>query len=242
MQISTLIGKPVLSPSGETLGYVKNCYLGKNYTALSALGCVDNEEEEFFLPVRTVVSVGDAVIAGSARLNLPTGIKCPIGCAAYSACGEHLGIVRELTVEQENAFITVEKGDKRVDYDVKRLTAAEAVIVYPEGAKKPTAKSRPAQEKPATVSTPAPNPEAETAPALAIKPDEENAESDLKSEAAPAGEDKLYGRNLLGKRAKRSVTDENGVPLIRAGELITPAAIRKAGQSNRLLQLSANAF
>lgn len=221
MQLSSLIGKPVLSPSGESLGYVKDCYLGKNRNALSSLACVDDEEEEFFLPARAILSNGDAVIAGNARLTLPTGIKSPIGCAVYSAHGDFLGIAREMTIEKNNAFVTVEKEEIKTECNVKRLVIGEAVIVYAEGMKKPAEKQRPSQEE--TPATPA-KPE-NTAPA-----------------AESIAEETLYEGNLLGKRAKQNITDEKGILLIRAGEIITPAAIRKAGQSNRLLQLSASAF
>lgn len=220
MQLSSLIGKPVLSPSGESLGYVKDCYLGKNCNALSALACVDGEEEEFFLPARAILSLGDAVIAGNARLTLPTGIKSPVGGAVYSAYGEFLGVVREMTIEKDNAFVTVEKGEIKTECNVKRLVIGEAVIAYAEGMKKPAGKQRPSQEKTPTTPT---------------EPENTAATECIANET-------LYQGNLLGKRAKQSITDEKGMPLIRAGEIITPAAIRKAGQCNRLLQLSASAF
>ena len=105
MQISTLIGKPVLTRTGDKLGYVTAARLSRDLTKLSALCCADADEEEFYLPARTVLAVGDAVIAGNARLKAPTGVACPVGKRAFSYTGEELGVVTDVETGESPASI-----------------------------------------------------------------------------------------------------------------------------------------
>ena len=74
MKLSTFIGKPVISPNGDAYGYVTDVRLGRTYNTVSCIVCVDDEEEEFYLPLRAVHAVADAVVAGKARNTAPTGI------------------------------------------------------------------------------------------------------------------------------------------------------------------------
>ena len=103
MNISTVIGKPVLSPQGETLGYVKTAYLDRNLSSLASLACIDEEEEEFYLPARAVAAIGDAVIARKSARTSPVGILCPIGSAAYSSDGKFLGAVADYILDGERS-------------------------------------------------------------------------------------------------------------------------------------------
>ena len=105
MQISTLIGKPVLTRAGDRLGYVTAAYLTRDRKKLSSLACADDEEEEFYLPARAVLAAADAVIAGMGRLNAPTGEPCPIGKRAYSAAGEALGTVTDCEIGDAPALL-----------------------------------------------------------------------------------------------------------------------------------------
>ncbi len=96
MELSTLIGKQILAPNGEILGYVKNAYLTQGNKKVSSLECIDGEENEFYISARAVLSVGDAVMATRSRLAAPTGTACPIGSAAYSYEGEYLGAAGDI--------------------------------------------------------------------------------------------------------------------------------------------------
>ena len=77
MELSTLIGKQILAPNGEILGYVKNAYLTQGNKKVSSLECIDGEENEFYISARAVLSVGDAVMVSGADGN---GLSDRIGC------------------------------------------------------------------------------------------------------------------------------------------------------------------
>lgn len=130
MQLSALISKPTLSKEGKPIGYVKNVYIGKNKNSLSALVCVDGEEEEFTVPARGV-SIGKDIVVGSARCSSPSGFPCPVGKSVYSSSGECLGTAREYTLCDEGAFLTAEKDGVKTDYPAARLVIGEIVVVYP---------------------------------------------------------------------------------------------------------------
>lgn len=221
MQLSSLIGKPVLSPAGGTLGYVKSVYLAKNLNAILSLVCVDGEEEEFYLPARAVLGADDAVIAGNARLNAPTGNPCPLGKPVYTKEGAFLGTVSEVTLGEESA-LTVSKEGIATVFPADRLSLGDAVIVSPKCGKRTARKATAVAE--------------ETAPA----PVKEN-DCEGRSESLCKGCELLTDKNLLGKRVKRTMCDENGRAFVSAGERITPSVIRAAAVRNRLLELSANA-
>ena len=48
MQLSTIIGKPIVSPEGEDDGYVVGARLSRNYGKIVCLVCSDGDEEEYF--------------------------------------------------------------------------------------------------------------------------------------------------------------------------------------------------
>lgn len=235
MELSTLIGKPVLSPSGETLGYVKCAYVAKNMNALSSLVCVDGEEEEFYLPARAVLSAEDAVIAGSARLKEPSGVNFPLGAPVYTNRGEYLGKAAELTICADGAALCITKYGQATDVSANRLIFQDAVIVYPERAQRRASLRRSNRENKAE---PQPiSPEVATAD----RSGEERNDADP-CEPCEQSAQSPYANNLLGKRLKRALIGSDGEELIGKGEPITPAAIRLAAQNNRLLELSANTF
>ncbi len=157
MQISSLIGKPVLSPAGETYGYVTGVRLTRDFEKLSTLLCADREEEEFFLPARAILSAGDAVLASKTRIPSPVGVPSPIGACAYSHTGELLGCVGDLLVEEgSEAMLVVVKGGIRTSYPVKSAYMGESVILYPSSAEKEAALRRMRGKERRTVDSEAP--------------------------------------------------------------------------------------
>ena len=130
MQLSTLIGKPVLTRAGDRLGYVTAAHPARDLKKISSLVCADDDENEFCLPARAILSVSDAVIAGGARLKAPTGIESPIGKRAYSHTGEELGALSDVELgETPSLLITGDNGQLRCD--AACATIGETVIVYP---------------------------------------------------------------------------------------------------------------
>lgn len=131
MQLSELISKQVIAKDGSALGYVKNVYLNKSKSAISALCCVDGDEEEFFVPARGVISIGEFVTVGGSRCQAPAGLPCPVGKAVYSARGGYLGMAREFTIGEEGAYLTAEKEGDKTRYPAERLVWEEIVLALP---------------------------------------------------------------------------------------------------------------
>lgn len=213
MQISTLIGKRIFSREGNELGYVLSVLLTKNRTKLFALGCADGEENEFYLPARAVLSVGDAVVCNDQRAEIieEQGQNAPFGLAVYTERGELLGTVYDLSLEQDGAFLILNDGAR---YPAARARFGQAVILRAEP---PARKKSAAAPREKTIS-----------PLLAPE----------QTKTPPAGE---FNRlNLLGRRVRKTVFDSEGNVLAHTGEVITPETLAHARRHNRLLQLTVN--
>lgn len=210
----------ILSPDGEKFGYVKEARLTRDLAALSCLVAVDDDEEEFYLPARTVLAVKDAVIAGKARISAATGVPAPMGRSVFSEQGEYLGIVTDMKLGEVPA-LTVTKDVSR-DVPLPHAAVGETVIIFEKERKKRAARQekRPA---PKTIS--------------AAPMSEPEASAEVKPEAHPA---RFNRYNLLGKRVKKSVFDEYGTPVALAGERVTPEMLEAARRRNRLLALTVN--
>ena len=227
MQLSMLIGKQILSPAGELLGYIKSVFLSSDYRKISSLVCIDGEEEEFYLPARAILSVEDAVVAGKARLDEPTGVPCPVGKSAFTHRGELIGTVSDFLcdTEQEPVFLAVREG-KETQLPASLICVNEAVMLRDPETKRP----------------PLCRPRKKAAPKRAApeKKAEEATQGNAPDNAQPARGDALYRCNLLGRRVKRSVLNADGDLIVDAGERVTPEVLSAARRHNRLLQLTVN--
>lgn len=220
MELSSLIGKRILSPAGEDLGYVVRAYLARDLRKLSSLVCADGEEEEFYLPVRALLSVSDIAVAGKARLKAPTGVLFPAGYPVYSEKGERLGFVSDYIFgEAESAFVALDGAARKTFPAAEVRVRGSVVLRVPDGARRAAAPKAQTSEREAQAPPPKP------------------------ADPAPAGGSPVCNRlDLLGKKVKKSVLDGFGAPIVRAGERITPAVIAAARRQNRLLQLAVNTY
>ena len=209
MQTSSYIGKPVISPGGDAYGYVTGVRLTRKFEKVSCIECADENEEEFFLPLRAVLACGDAIVAGKARLTSPTGPPSPVGKKAYSAEGRALGIISDVICGEKALLVIEGEGRTEVPYDFVQM--GETVVVYDEPVKHHTAKRAPKSPS-----------EPKSPPAREVPP-------------LP-----MNRTNLLGKKVRRSVYDDRGMPIAVAGERITPAILSVARRSGRLLELAVN--
>ena len=241
MQISLLVGKTVLSRSGEWLGYVIALRLTRDMKKVSCLVCADGEEEEFYLPARAVISAEDAVIAGRQRVASPTGIPSPVGRPVYTHKGEFCGIIADMVSGDAPELVIMGGGEAR-HVPVACAALGETVIVYPSAEEKRRSGGRVSGVK--TRSVRSAGKETETPmPARAAKGSARSVnptETKQSSVPEPGKEYRLDRTNLLGRRVKRSVYDEYGEPVALAGERITPDVIARARRGNRLLALTVN--
>lgn len=262
MLISSLVGKTVLSRSGERFGYVLALRPTRDMKKLSCLVCADEDEEEFFLPARAVLSVEDAVIAGRQRTNAPTGIPSPIGSPVYTHTGEQLGTITDIDTGDSPALILFSNGEEH-RIDVSCAAMDETVIVYPTAEDRRSAGSRRTRlatsgrtsakktssasaEKSANINKNTQQKNiapAQEFPKIQPRQTEPLATSSKVSQPAASAQTNSYQlnrTNLLGKRLKKSVFDDQGKPIALAGERITPEILARARRSNRLLELTVN--
>ncbi|MDE6274436.1 MAG: hypothetical protein K2L87_05250 [Clostridiales bacterium] len=254
MQLSTIIGKQILSPSGELLGYVKNAYLSRTLLKPAVFACIDDDEEEFYLNVNNILSIGDVIIAQKSRISLPAGlVACPVGKTAYSHLGQELGIVGDYLFGEgtESVFLLIRDG-VQTPQPANRLSVGEKVIVYPdETMRKPSTTTKkaasakasprstaPKKPAPAPVQSKAQPPEQEPKKQPEV-PQSEPQPAPVPQEAPPAPP-AVNRFNLLGKQVKRAVYNNQGYPIALTGEIITPELLNKARRSNRLLELTVN--
>lgn len=244
MELSTIIGKQILSPSGEILGYVKNAFLTQGNKKISSLECIDGEEEEFYLSARAILSIGDAVIASRARLSAPTGTRCPIGAAAYSYEGEYLGAAGDILLGDASPVYILVKDGVRKSYAADCVSCGETIIVYPDKQKKIAAnrlKSAGRASKAEKTAEPAKlkhkNNLTETNNVLHNTDTEKSITTEEIIDQNPEAD---YRCNLLGKIVKKSLYDCFGFPIAVAGERITPSVLAAARRNNLLLRLTVN--
>ena len=250
MQLSSLIGKKLISPAGEQLGYVTGAYLSRDLRSLSALAAADGEEEEFILPINAVKANADAIIATRRRIPSAVGVPAPIGRKAFSEKGEDLGVVSDwLFGDCEPAFLVIKDGIK-TGYAAEKVVSESHVVVYLTG-NRPAPKKRAKKNSEslgtknrATMSEETP---AENVSAPPSQAPEERAVLHEKEPAPPlesAGTEQtkfeLGSRNLLGKRVVRSVFDAHGEIIALAGDRITPEVLSRARRKGRLLALTVN--
>lgn len=127
MELNSLPARPVFSPEGERIGYVKCAYICKNLGKLSSLCCVDEEENEFFLPAQSVSFEEEGVFAGTARERSPKGVPSPVGKAVFNRAGGYLG--RCCGFDADSGVLTAEKKGARCVFPAACLKLGDAVIV-----------------------------------------------------------------------------------------------------------------
>ncbi len=256
MQLSSLPGKEILSPTGEALGYIVAARPTKDLSRLACLVAADGEEEEFFIPARAVLSMDDAVIAGKARMSAPTGTESPIGKAIFSYSGEYLGTVCDLLFgDGSEAILVVTKEGVRTTAAAECAILGEHTVLYLDKQSRDAAARSGAARKSAAPRTThrekresAPVPSAPAAPSEAKGPAEEISAAQTKNEtpmsaevpSKPQSVQLMSRTDLLGRIVKKSVFDDRGEPVALAGERITPAHLARARLAGRLLALSVN--
>ena len=153
MQISFLIGKVILSSKGEELGYVVRVLLNKNRTKLLTLVCADENEEEFFLPARTLHLEGDAIVCTGRENGDTLGQPCPMGMRVFSDTGADMGAVRDMIFEDGGAYLLLTNDN--VLYPVANAQFGKVIIM----------RQQKKQEKKPSVKKPLPKEEIQKTPA-----------------------------------------------------------------------------
>ena len=258
--LSDFIGKPVLTRSGECVGYVKNIQTDPKMTRARNLECCDDDEEEFLLPFSALASFGKdaAVVKSLAAAPCKNCISAPFGMPVYSAEGALLGQIDDF-LRSDKQIDALLLSDGTTIPVVQLVAVTDTAIVDPGGKRKAitrtgqknagtyrkktdkTAKTeedtfRETQnEEPFFVIT------AEKAP----RTGEEIAAT--AAAASPAGKQESAediphlraGRGLLtGKILPRDLKDARGNILAKAGSVVNAQTIRKAMEHDKLFELT----
>ena len=238
MQLSSLIGKPVLSRAGERLGYVTALQFARDYSRIACLICADTEEEEFILPARAVLSVADAVIAGRQRLSEATGEPSPVGRMVYLHTGEEMGAVSDVETGEIPALcVRGKQGEEKIP--IVRAAIGETVIVYPSERERRTAGTA-ARKREAHRQERMPRSSLVSEKNDRATPTTNHEQTSIAAEAGEGKAVRIDRTNLLGRIVRRSVFDDRGHPIARAGDRVTPDMIGHARRENRLLALTVN--
>lgn len=123
MKLSLFYGKRVESTTGKT-GYVisVNAYCGK----LECLTCADDDENEFIVDMKNVISVKEKIIFEDRESAINSAIPIRLGCASYDERGMFLGNLTECNTSGLN--ITNAKIGKK-NYPASELICGDIIIV-----------------------------------------------------------------------------------------------------------------
>ena len=245
---SALIGKPLLSRSGERVGYIKNIQTDGRLSRIRNLECCDEDEEEFILPVSAAAQIGKdaAIVKSLSAAPCKNCIPAPFGIEVFSETGDKLGTLADLVREGFAITHYVLSDGQKIPAD-RLKSAADSAIVGTDGAARrpPRAvktKTAPRREKRADGEK-----TAGTSPAAAADENYEVLFAERAKKNAPAKEirfsrpaaRKMAGSALLtGKILPAPLLDARGNVIAAAGSTVTPAIIRRALAHNKLFALT----
>lgn len=233
--VSELIGKPLLTKSGEYLGCVKSVQTDARYGRIRNFACFDRDEEDFLLPASAIAQFGqDAlVVQYAARRACKNCVPLPLKCKTYSQSGDELGAIDDfLRSGTELTGVVLSNGQA---YPLERLVKVTDVAVLdlsdpfvpPKTRKAPAQKNAP------------PTKERARECAAAALPD---AETDEKAHTAPAApyEEVASLRETAAAVAKESAQREEGAaPPDAVAETEAPPDAETDGKMARAAQTAA---
>ena len=123
MNVSDFFGKKVVSTSGKA-GYVISVNGGAG--RIECLVCADEDEKEFFIDVKNVLSVGDKVVFEDRQSAMKAAKPLRLGRAGFDEKGTYLGEVEDY-VFKGNKLIKAKIGKK--NYPADELTCGDVIIV-----------------------------------------------------------------------------------------------------------------
>ena len=123
MKISEIYGKKVESTSGKT-GYVVSCNgaAGK----LVCLLCADEDENEFYIDVKNIVSIGSKIIFDVRETAIKDSKPIRLGRAGFNENGKYLGNLNDLDLK--GAKIQRVKIGKK-NYPAEKLFMDDVIII-----------------------------------------------------------------------------------------------------------------
>ena len=188
----------------------------------------------------TEIFVGDDGHVEKCEISAADGTTAEIAADQISICGKQVTVIESDT----------EKKTESVRPAAKAEPKKEAPKAEPKAETKPEPKHEPAPEV-----KPEPKAEPKAAPQPEVKAEEKPAEKEPAKAEANAAEEKpadpakqmadkateeRHRRFLLGKKAARRITTDNGIVIVEAGADITEEVLQKAKLANKFIELSMN--
>lgn len=123
MNVSDFFGKKVVSTAGET-GYVISVNGGAG--RVECLVCADADEREFYIDIKSVLSVGDKIVYEDRQRAMKSAKPLRLGRAGFDEKGTYLGEVEDY-IFKGNKLIKAKIGKK--SYPAEELTCGDVIIV-----------------------------------------------------------------------------------------------------------------
>lgn len=123
MKVSLLFGKRVESASGRS-GYILRVNaIGNEITSFT---CVDNDEQEFDIPVKNIKSVRNTVTYSYAGKHGGVENSLTLGKPAFDCEGNYIGKLSEIIIEKY-AVVSLFVGNKK--FSAEDTICGDAVII-----------------------------------------------------------------------------------------------------------------
>jgi sporulation protein YlmC with PRC-barrel domain len=252
------IGKTVLTLSGERLGEINNLTFDKGYKILKNLIVFDDEEEEYYIPIRSIFCHGENVVL--VKVNILPPIKntfiSPINLKAYDIKGKFLGIVKDLKLDEDDKTVlklVTDNGEELLPKNIVSHGKDAVLFDFSENPLKVT-KRRNFQK---TISVIQHETEFDSAevniPTQIIENTVENFNEipekveelpeEIKQEIPKKPDNLVVGARLLtGRKVKNDIFLKNGKLLIKEGTVITLPIVNLALNNGKLFELTVNSL
>lgn len=230
--VSELIGKPLLTKSGEYLGCVKSVQTDARYGRIRNFACFDRDEEDFLLPASAIAQFGqDAlVVQYAARRACKNCVPLPLKCKTYSQSGDELGAIDDfLRSGTELTGVVLSNGQA---YPLERLVKVTdvAVLDLSDPFVPPKTRKAPAQK-----SAPPAKARAQERGAAAL-PD---AETDEKAHTAPAAPyEEAAALRVTAAAVADGEREEGAAPPDAVAETEAPPDAETDGKKARAAQIA----
>lgn len=261
-----ILGLQIISiTEGREFGISKSLLMDAQNGTLAALII---EDEDWYrgvkvLPYSSVIAIGDDAItitnsANILKVNeateyeplLTSNIRI-IGTKAITKSGTIQGTVTEIVLDDDGKVakceITTPAGEvKEISAEEVSIFGKQVTIIDSEV---PARTVTPPPAKPAAAPEPKPEPVKEEVKPAAPEAKAPVEEPPAKEETKPAAPEKppvdkaaeeRHRRFLLGKKASRRITTDNGIVIVEAGADITEEVLQKAKLANKFVELSMN--
>lgn len=253
-----MLGLPIISiTEGRELGISKLLLIDAQNGTVAALIIEDDDwyRGVKVLPYSSVIAIGDDAITITSSENilqlaeateyepLLTANVRIIDTKAITKAGSIQGSVSEIFIDDDGKIgkcsITTPSGDvKEITSEQVSIFGKQVTIIdsdVPERATSTTATASTQQAAPQAKT----EVKTEAAKEVVTPAAEKSADAPNKQVIDKATEER-HRRFLLGKKASRRITTDNGIVIVEAGADITEEVLQKAKLANKFVELSMN--